>query len=405
LSKKTDRSGSLVARRQALAGLGGAGLALAGCTGGPFGSTQPAPRVQQAAPSGPAPQTIGQGSVRAALILPLSATGNAGSTATSMRQAAEMAIAEFQNPDVTLSVFDDQGTPAGAQAAAEQALAQNATIILGPLFAPAVQAVGQRARQAGVPVIAFSTDENVGTRGVYLLSFLPSSDVQRIITHAGAQGRRSVTALVPQDAYGTVVDAELRAVAARANVRVVAIERYPLDRAAMMEPIRRALPALRQSDALFIPDGADAVQAVVEQLRRAQAPLSNVQLLGTGRWDDQRLWQAQAMNGSWYAAPDAAGFRDFAQRFRARFNSDPARTASLAYDATLLVAALSRQRQGESRFSEQTLTDPNGFAGVDGIFRFKQSGGNERGIAVLEVRGGQVQAISPAPRAFGPAQG
>jgi branched-chain amino acid transport system substrate-binding protein len=405
LSDSNDRgSTAFPARRHALLALGGASLTLAGCTGTPFQATQPTPAREPVA-AGPAPQTIGQGQVKAALILPLGATGNAGATALSMRRAAEMALAEFPNPDVQLLVFDDQGTPAGAQAAAGQALAQNVSIILGPLFAPAVQAVGQQARQRGVPVIAYSTDENVGARGVYLLSFLPSSDVQRVITYAGSQGRRQISALVPQDAYGTVVDAEFRAVAARAQVNVVAIERYPLDRAAMMEPIRRIIPALRQSDALFIPDGADAVTAVVEQLRRAQAPLDSLKLLGTGRWDDQRLWQTPGLAGSWYAAPDAAGFRDFAGRFRARFNADPARTASLAYDSTLLVAALSRQRQGEQRFSEQTLTDANGFAGVDGIFRFKPTGGNERGIAVLEVRDGQVSAVSPAPRSFGPAQG
>jgi ABC-type branched-subunit amino acid transport system substrate-binding protein len=383
-------------RRDVVFALGGTALGLSACVSTPFGGG--APQTSQA-PAQPPPQTIGQGATRAALILPLGATGNAGRTAASMRQAAEMALAEFQNPDVSLQVYDDQGTPAGAQSAANQALAQGAQIILGPLFAPSVQAVGQAARAQNVPVIAFSTDENVASRGVYLLSFLPSSDVQRIVTFAGTQDRRNVTALLPDDAYGQVVDAELRANAARAGVRVVAIEKYPLDRARMMEPIRRVLPALAQSDTLFVPDGADAVALVVEQLRQARAPLDALKLIGTGRWDDPALWRNPSLAGGWYAAPDSAGFQDFAGRFRARFNADPVRTASLAYDASLLVAALSRQ-QGASRFAEATLTNPNGFAGVDGIFRFKASGACERGIAVLEIRDGAITAVSPAPRSF-----
>lgn len=316
-----------------------------------------------------------------------------------------MALAEFQNPDVTLMVMDDQGTPAGAQAAASAALGQGAQIILGPLFAPSVQAVGQIARAQGVPVIAFSTDENVATRGVYLLSFLPSTDVQRIIAYVASQGKRNLSALLPDDAYGTVVDGELRASAANAGIRIVALERYPLDRVRMMDPIRRIVPALGQSDTLFIPDGADAVAAVVEQLGQARAPFQNLKLIGTGRWDDQGLWRNPRLAGGWYAAPDSAGFRDFAGRFRARFNSDPARTASLAYDATLLVAALSRQVQGPNRFADTTLTNPNGFAGVDGLFRFRANGTNERGIAVLEIRDGGIVAVSPAPRSFGAAAG
>lgn len=400
----TATTPTAVSRRRALLTVSGATLTLAGCSGSPFAPQQAeAPRAAPPpaqVPSGPPPGMIGQGNTRAALILPTSAAGNAGRTAQTMRQAAEMALAEFQNPDVALMTFDDQGTPAGAQAAAQQALAQGAQIILGPLFAPAVQAVGQVARAQNVPVIAFSTDENVAARGVYLLSFLPSSDVQRIVTYAASQDRRNIAALVPDDAYGTVVDAEFRALAARAGVRVVAVERYPLDRMRMQEPIRRIVPALAQADALFIPDGGDAVALVVESLRAARAPLQNVKLLGTGRWDDPRLWRAQGMNGAWYAAPDAAGFEDFTGRFRARFNTDPARTATLAYDATLLVAALSRQVPPPNRFAEATLTNASGFAGVDGVFRFRANGTNERGISVKEIRNGAVAAVSPAPRSF-----
>ena len=42
----------------------------------------------------------------------------------------------------------------------------------------------------------------------------------------------------------------------------------------------------------------------------------------------------------------------------------------------------------------------NGFAGLDGIFRFKSNGIAERGLAVLEMRRGRFQIISPAPEFF-----
>src|SRR5690606_12134031 len=75
-------------------------------------------------PSQPAPGTqIGSGQVKVGLLLPLSAAGNAGVVAQSMRNAAEMALAEFQNPNIQLLVKDDGGTQAGAQSAAQAALA------------------------------------------------------------------------------------------------------------------------------------------------------------------------------------------------------------------------------------------------------------------------------------------
>ena len=65
--------------------------------------------------------------------------------------------------------------------------------------------VGAAARQRGVPVIAFSTDASVATRGVYLLSFLPESDVDRIVDYAVANGKRSFVAMLSEGAYGNVV--------------------------------------------------------------------------------------------------------------------------------------------------------------------------------------------------------
>ena len=104
------------------------------------------------------PAAIGAGGVRVGLILPLSAGGNAGTVALSMKNAAEMALAEFNSPNVQLLVKDDGGTSGGAQQAAQQALGEGAEIIIGPLFAHSVGVVGAAARQRGVPVIAFSTD-------------------------------------------------------------------------------------------------------------------------------------------------------------------------------------------------------------------------------------------------------
>ena len=45
------------------------------------------------------PHAVGTGQVKVGLILPLSAAGNAGVAAQSMKNAAEMALAEFQNPE------------------------------------------------------------------------------------------------------------------------------------------------------------------------------------------------------------------------------------------------------------------------------------------------------------------
>ena len=355
-----------------------------------FGSAPPPPPAQ--------PSAVGGGQVKVALILPLSAQGNAGSTALSMRNAAEMALAEFNNPDIQLLVKDDGGSSGGAQQATEQALAEGAEIILGPLFAQSVSAAGQVARARGVPVMAFSTDASVAAPGVYLLSFLPESEVNRVIAHAIAQGKRSFAALIPDNAYGSVVEAAFQQAVARGGGRVVVLERYPLDRGQMQGSVQRVAQAARQVDSIFIPDGADSVAAAVQALTAAGVPRK--QLIGTGLWDDPRTFADPSAQGGWFAAPDPAGYRAFSGRYRTRYGQDPVRPATLAYDAVSLVAALVKT-QGPARFAEQTLTNQSGFAGIDGVFRFRPDGTNQRGLAVMRVTTSGGQVVSPAPKAFG----
>jgi len=377
-------------------------MLVAACSGFPGGDlfsfgggSNPSPPPAPAQAS----QTVGTGQMKVALILPLSATGNAGLAAQSMKNAAEMALAEFTNPNIQLLVKDDAGTAQGAQQATQDALGEGVEVILGPLFAHTVSAAGASARARGIPMIAFSTDANVAARGVYLLSFLPETDVDRVVDYAIANGKRSFAGLVQDNPYGSVVEAEFQQVVARKGGRVIALERYPSDRAQMQESVRRIAEAARQADTVFIPGGADAVPSVAQALAAAGAGAKRVQLIGTGLWDDPRIFADAAMQGGWFAAPDTAGFRSFSNRYRARFGQDPVRTATLAYDAVSLVVGLVKAN-GPQRFTEEILTNPSGFAGVDGIFRFRADGTNQRGLAVLRVTSSGGQVISPAPKAF-----
>ena len=389
--------------RRRLAVLVGASVLVSGCTG----SLSPSDLSSGSPQPGGPPQAgaaIGAGKVKVALILPLSAGGNAGVAAVSMRNGAEMALAEFNSQDLQLLVKDDGGSAPGAQQAAQQALEEGAELILGPLFAFSVAPVGQLARSRNVPVIAFSTDANVAARGVYLLSFLPESDVDRIVGYAVAQGKRSFAAAIPDNAYGTVVEAAFKQAVARRGARVIALERYPIDRAQMQASVRTVAQAASRADAVFIPDGADSVATVVQVLAANGVDPKRVQLLGTGLWEDPQIFSNSALDGAWYAGPDTTGFRNFSGRYRSRYGQDPARTASLAYDAVALIAALTKT-QGQQRFTDEVLTNTSGFTGIDGLFRFRADGSNQRGLAVMRVAPSGGQVVSPAPKSFGTASG
>lgn len=382
-------------------------IALGGCLSGPDGprTVRQAPPPQAELPPtaapGPAgqPGSIGAGSVKVALALPL--TGPGAQIGAAMRNAAELAYEEFQQPDLQILVKDDRSTPDGAREAAQAAIAEGADLVLGPVFAGSVQAAALPARNAGKPVIAFSTDATVASRGVYLLSFLPQTEVDRIVDESVAGGKRSFAALIPESAYGNAVEAQFREALARKGARLAGIERYPPGQPGpAVERLASVIggPA-PQADALFLPETAEGLPAVSAALMKAGFSPARVRPVGTAVWNEPRLFALPALQGGRFAAPDAAGFTAFAGRYQARYGTNPPRVASLAFDAVSLAAALARQ-YGSQRFAEPTLTAGAGFAGVDGTFRLRPEGLSERALAVYEIRNNAVTAVSPAPRAL-----
>ena len=237
-----------------------------------------------------------------------------------------------------------------------------------------------------MPVIAFSTDANVASHGVYLLSFLPESDVDRIVQYASSVGKRSYAALIPDNPYGTVVEAAFKQdIARRTGSQIVALERYPHDKAAMAAPIKQHGA---RRDACRVPVHSRQRRCRAGRRPGASPPTastsSGCSFSAPGYGTIRGFSRRRRSHGGWYAAPDGTGYRNFATRYRQRFNQDPVRTATLAYDAVALVAALVKT-QGPQAFTPQVLTNPSGFSGIDGLFRFQPDGTNERGLAVLRV--------------------
>ena len=301
---------------------------------------------------------------------------------------------DVMGQSITLLIKDDGASPAGARAAADAAIQEGAQAIIGPLFADNVREAGAAARRAGKPVIAFSTDSSVAASGVYLLSFLVEGYVNRIVDYAADRGKKSFAALIPESAYGNLAMAAFQQAAGRRGLRVVAIERFPEANPAAGAQKIGAIAS--QIDALFIPEQASNMASVSRALVAAGVDPSKVQMLGTGVWADSRVLRVPILQGAWFSAPENSGFNDFAQRYRAKFKSDPVRLASLAYDAVTFAGALA----GNNSLNERALTDANGAVGADGLFRLRPDGLNDRGLSVQQIRNGQTTVVSPAPRSF-----
>ena len=352
---------------------------------------------------GPGPGITGSTTVKVALLLPISASGSTPAVAKALKQAAELALFDFDNPNVTLVPKDTKGTPEGARLAAESAMQEGAELIIGPLFAQEVSGAAPVARQRGVPMIAFSSDEKVAGGGVYLLSFLAGRDVPRIVSFAMSRGKRNFAELVPQSAYGRIAEAAFaRAVSSGGGQAAVRATFPPNDSNAMLGPVRQVANAIKSGqpvDALFLPAGREDLPSLAPLLASAELSSARVQFIGTGQWDYPNIGGDRALVGGWYPAPDPKGWSNFVQRYSKTYGATPPRIASLAYDAVSLAVSLSPNAPGQ-RYTTPQLTRPSGFSGVDGLFRLLSDGTSERGLAILEVREGGPQVIDPAPSSF-----
>jgi ABC-type branched-subunit amino acid transport system substrate-binding protein len=339
---------------------------------------------------------------RVALLLPFSSpSADVRNLADALQKSAELAVFDSGSRDILLMPRDDGGTPERAAEAAAKAIADGAEIIVGPLFAQSVSSVATVARDGKVPVVAFSTDRSVGGRGVYLLSFQPVNEVRRIVTFAAQKGHSLFGALVPRSPYGDIVADAFRAAVTDAGATVTTLQTFEQRAEAVSEPARTV--AQSQPNAVLIGEGGAVLQAIGSALVAGGADNRVVQYLGTGLWDDASVQREPVLANGWFAAPSPEAFRSFSDHYRMAFNAAPPRIATLSYDAISLVALLARGRPYE-RFTEAALTDPNGFSGVDGIFRFRDDGATDRGLAVLQVSATGFTVVDPAPRSF-PAAG
>ena len=381
--------------------------------------------------------TAPDGEIRVALLLPL--TGRHARLGEAMLNAAQLALFDIADDRFALVVRDTGGTPRGAQAATGAAVGQGAGLILGPIFSTSVQAMAPEARRAGVNVLTFSNDAAIAGDGVFVMGLDPRSQIDRVVSYGSRRGMRRYAILAPSGAYGNTVMAALRESVARTGGQVVrgasynpaagdasaevrSLAQYDSRRQRLIAEkqrlagradaaSRQALRGLQGRDTSGPPDYDALMLPVAGKDLLALAPLfpfydvdpQEVRFLGTALWDDPQLGSEPALVGAWFAAPPPALWGDFKQRYSATYGKIPPRLASLAYDATALAAVLAGRAVASGRpraFDRGSITQPSGFSGVDGLFRFLPTGRSQRGLAVLEVQRGGSRILDPAPRAF-----
>jgi branched-chain amino acid transport system substrate-binding protein len=334
---------------------------------------------------------------RVALLLPIS--GPDADVGQSIANATTLALLDTRNTNIRMTTYD---TSLGVEAAARKAVSDGNRLILGPLRSDDVVGVANIARPARVPIISFSNDIGAAGSNVFLLGHLPNQSIDRVVRFAKARGHTRFAGIVPKSVYGQRALSNLTKSVRDAGGVLVSVQEVDAS-IASLDAASRKIKAAGPVDAVLIADSGRTAINAIPSLRRngVNAP----KYLGTDLWNvDGTLSSSPALTGAWFASVSDGMYRQYAEKYRARFGAGPLRLSSLGYDSVLLVARVAQNWKVGSAFPTARLTDPEGFIGIDGAFRFMPNGQSERMLEVQEIQRGKFVTVDPAPRSFLPAK-
>ncbi|ARC87952.1 penicillin-binding protein activator [Rhodovulum sp. MB263] len=356
---------------------------------------------------GGGPSIDGSKPVPVALLVP-GGSANAGDQvlARSLENAARLAISDLKGVKVDLRVYETAGNPDIAAKVASEAVSDGAKIILGPLYAQSANAAGLAVARRGVNVLSFSNNPEIAGGNVFVLGPTFENTANRLARYAAAQGRTNVMIVHDPDVAGEAGRAAIASAVARSGGSVAATGSYELSQNGVVQAIPALARKARDSAAqaiFFTASTAGALPLLAQLLPENRVDPAKVQFIGLTRWDIPPSTLAlPGLQGGWFALPDPGVSDRFERRYTAAYGEPAHPAAGLAYDGIAAIGALASQGRSDA-LSVSALTQPSGFVGVNGVFRLRTDGTNERALAVAEIRDNQVTVIDPAPRSFGSA--
>jgi len=355
--------------------------------------------------SGGGPSINTSAPVPVALLVPGgSANASDNLNAKSLENAARLAIADLQGVKIDLRVYNTAGNPSQAAAVAVQAVNEGAKIIVGPLYAKSANAVGNAVAGRNVNVLAFSNNAQIAGGNVFILGPTFENTANRLVSYAKRQGRSRIAIVHARNQAGEIGRAAISNAISRAGATPAGVASYEFSQ----DGIINAVPQIAQTikgggaQAVFFTASTDAALPLLTQmLPENGVNNSTVKFIGLTRWDIPPATLAlPGVQGAWFAMPHPGMTAKFRARYSAAFGGNPLPVAGLSYDGIAAIGALVKAGKPNA-LTATALTQGAGFVGASGIFRLRNDGTNQRGLAIAQIQNNQAVIVDAAPSSFG----
>lgn len=299
--------------------------------------------------------------------------------------------------------------------------------VIGPLLSRDLPLVAGLADQTATPFVTPSANvSDVRHLGSYLFSTAMTQPLQarRLADYAiGQAGHRRFCILYPDTPYGHELAALFDHEVKQRGGELIAMESYKETDVDFSQPIRRLKEADLKKygqtetvkttkngkniarilytpgfDAVFLPGDFHQVAMIAPQLAFYDV---KVPLLGTNTWNSPILTKLadRSIDGSTFVdaffldSPDQ-NVREFVDRYRRKYQTDPSPFAAQAYDATRIIIEAIRKGATTGRAVRDQLMEMQEFPTLTGPASFGAGGALNRRLYVIHVKNGRLVQLN-----------
>jgi len=343
--------------------------------------------------------------VPVALLVPFgSGESNNDLLATSLQNAAQLAVSDLGDVKIDLRIYQTAGSAQGAAEAATKAANEGAKIILGPVFGDGANAAGAAVASRGLSVLSFSNNTEIAGGNVFVLGHTFQNTANRLIKYAASQGQNKVLVVHADNLTGQVGRKAVEQAAKAAGMEFTGSASYVFSQQGVIAAVKDIAKQVLDTETdtiVFASDTAGALPILAQLLPENGVDPKKIKFMGLTRWDiPTQTLSLTGLQGGWFALPDPSMSGSFRDRYIQAYGQRPHPLAGIAYDSVAAVGALIASGKSDA-LSKSNLTQRSGFAGVNGVFRLLPDGSNERAMAIVEIEKKQTKVIDPAPRSFG----
>lgn len=402
-------------------------------TGTPIQMQYGSPDMQ---PGTPSDNLLGAPVHRMAVMLPLS--GDAAATGKEIRTSIETAVLQNAPRNLSVAFYD---TATNLSDTINEVLLDAPEIIIGPVFANDVRAL-RNAKPEDLPVLSFTSDATALGDGVMTMALMPTNSVEAIVKEMSSDGIKSFIILAPDTNSGKLMAGTAQSASNIYNVPVSGIFYYKENNSdsikettlsASMNGARTAantrareilsdiltserLTALEKSsltlqlerlskmetlgklpyDAVLFLGNGDDTESLASFLRYYGVGSREAKFYGTAVWEGSDIINDFTMVGAKYAVlPDTSP--EFTNLYERISGNEPGRLAGFGYDAANMAMGMIYSTKSDAAY----LLDPSGYAGVEGLYRLKPTGENERALRIVQLNGtGEPKVIKESATNF-----